>query len=178
MQIHHDKHHPAYVNNLNAALEKHPELQNKSVEELLKSINTVPEDIRTAVRNNGGGHVNHTMFWEIMGPGKGGAPTGAIGDAIKAAFGDFDTFKTQFDEAGDEALRQRLGVADRRRRQAGDREHREPGQPVDGREEADARPRRVGARLLPEVPEPPPRLHRGVVECGQLGRGEQAVQMS
>ena len=71
------------MNNLNAALEKHPELQSKSVEELLRGINTVPEDIRTAVRNNGGGHVNHTMFWEIMGPGKGGAPTGALADAIK-----------------------------------------------------------------------------------------------
>ena len=71
MQIHHDKHHAAYVTNLNAALEKHPELQQKSIEDLLKGINSVPEDIRTAVRNNGGGHVNHTMFWEIMGPGQG-----------------------------------------------------------------------------------------------------------
>jgi len=100
MRIHHDKHHAAYVNNLNAALEKHPELQNKSADELVKSINTVPEDIRTAVRNNGGGDVNHTMFWEIMGPGKGGAPTGAIADAIKASFGSFDTFKTQLNDAG------------------------------------------------------------------------------
>jgi len=100
MRIHHDKHHAAYVNNLNAALEKHPELQNKSADELVKSINTVPEDIRTAVRNNGGGHVNHTMFWEIMGPGKGGAPTGGIADAIKASFGSFDTFKTQLNDAG------------------------------------------------------------------------------
>ena len=73
MRIHHDKHHGAYVTNLNAALEKHPELQQKSIEDLLEGINTVPEDIRTAVRNNGGGHANHTMFWEIMGPGKGGA---------------------------------------------------------------------------------------------------------
>lgn len=100
MRIHHDKHHGAYVNNLNAAVEKHAQLQNKSVEELLKSINTVPEDIRTAVRNNGGGHANHTMFWEIMGPHKGGAPTGAIGDAIKSTFGSFDTFKTQLNDAG------------------------------------------------------------------------------
>jgi Fe-Mn family superoxide dismutase len=99
MRIHHDKHHGAYVNNLNTALEKHPDLQNKSVEELMKSINTVPEAIRTAVRNNGGGHVNHTMFWEIMGPGKGGQPTGAIADAIKSSFGSFDTFKTQFADA-------------------------------------------------------------------------------
>ena len=78
MQIHHGKHHAAYVNNLNAALEKHADLQAKSAEDLIKNLSAVPEDIRTAVRNNGGGHVNHTMFWQIMGPGKGGAPTGAI----------------------------------------------------------------------------------------------------
>ena len=100
MQIHHGKHHAAYVNNLNAALEKAPELQNKSAEDLIKGISSVPDAIKAAVRNNGGGHVNHTMFWEIMGPGKGGAPTGAIGDAIKAAFGDFETFKTQLNDAG------------------------------------------------------------------------------
>ena len=100
MRIHHDKHHAAYVTNLNAALEKHPELQQKSVEELIKGINTVPEEIRTAVRNNGGGHVNHTMFWEIMGPGKGGTATGAVGDAIKSSFGDFEKFKTQMNDAG------------------------------------------------------------------------------
>jgi superoxide dismutase, Fe-Mn family len=99
MRIHHDKHHAAYVNNLNAALEKHPDLQQKSIEDLVKGINSVPEDIRTAVRNNGGGHVNHTMFWEIMGPGKGGQPTGPIGDAIKSSFGAFDTFKEQFTKA-------------------------------------------------------------------------------
>jgi Fe-Mn family superoxide dismutase len=100
MRIHHDKHHGAYVNNLNTALEKHPQLQNKSAEELIKGINSVPEDIRTAVRNNGGGHVNHTMFWEIMGPGKGGAPSGPVADAIKSSFGSFDTFKTQLADAG------------------------------------------------------------------------------
>src|SRR5262245_27161785 len=77
MEIHHGKHHAAYVNNLNAALEKHPEQQSKSVEDLVRGINTVPEAIRTAVRNNGGGHLNHTMFWQIMGPKGGGAPTGA-----------------------------------------------------------------------------------------------------
>jgi Fe-Mn family superoxide dismutase len=99
MRIHHDKHHAAYVNNLNTALEKHPQLQQKSAEELLRGINSVPEDIRTAVRNNGGGHWNHTMFWEIMGPGKGGAPGGALGDAIKSSFGGFDAFKEQFAKA-------------------------------------------------------------------------------
>ncbi len=100
MEIHHDKHHNAYVTNLNAAVDKHPELQSKSVEELLRNINTVPEDIRTAVRNNGGGHVNHTMFWQIMGPNAGGAPTGAIADAITGSFGTFDAFKEQFAKAG------------------------------------------------------------------------------
>jgi superoxide dismutase, Fe-Mn family len=100
MRIHHDKHHAAYVNNLNAALEKHPGLQSKSVEDLIRGINTVPEDVRTAVRNNGGGHLNHTMFWEIMGPGKGGAPRGGVADAIKSAFGDFEKFKTQMNDAG------------------------------------------------------------------------------
>jgi Fe-Mn family superoxide dismutase len=100
MQIHHGKHHAAYVTNLNGALDKHPALHGKSVDDLVKGITTVPDDIRTAVRNNGGGHINHTMFWEIMGPGAGGAPTGAIADAINGTFGSFDAFKTQFANAG------------------------------------------------------------------------------
>jgi Fe-Mn family superoxide dismutase len=99
MHLHHDKHHATYVNNLNAALDKHPELQAKSLEELLGDLSRVPEDIRTVVRNNGGGHANHTMFWEIMGPGAGGAPTGAIADAIKSSFGGFETFKDQLSKA-------------------------------------------------------------------------------
>ena len=99
MRIHHDKHHAAYVTNLNAALEKHPDLQSKSIEDLLKSINSVPEDIRTAVRNNGGGHWNHSMFWTWMAPNAGGAPTGKAADAINAAFSSFDTFKEQFGKA-------------------------------------------------------------------------------
>jgi Fe-Mn family superoxide dismutase len=99
MQIHHGKHHQAYVNNLNAALEKHPNLQSKSAEDLIRDLNSVPEDIRTAVRNNGGGHVNHTLFWKWMAPNAGGAPTGALGDAIKSSFGSFDAFKEQFAKA-------------------------------------------------------------------------------
>jgi Fe-Mn family superoxide dismutase len=99
MEIHHGKHHQAYVTNLNAALDKHPGLHAKSVGELLAGINTVPEDIRTAVRNNGGGHVNHTMFWDIMGPGGGGAPSGAIADAINSSFGGFDKLKDEFKKA-------------------------------------------------------------------------------
>jgi superoxide dismutase, Fe-Mn family len=100
MEIHHGKHHQAYVTNLNAALDKHPELHAKSVADLLSNINAVPEDIRTAVRNNGGGHANHSMFWEVMGPGAGGAPTGAIAEAITASFGGFDKFKEEVKKAG------------------------------------------------------------------------------
>jgi Fe-Mn family superoxide dismutase len=100
MQIHHGKHHNAYVTNLNAALEKHPDLQGKSAEDLIRNLAAVPEAIRTAVRNNGGGHVNHTMFWEIMGPGKGGAPTGKIAEAINGTFGNFDSFKDQMNKGG------------------------------------------------------------------------------
>src|SRR5262245_25349654 len=100
MEIHHGKHHGAYVTNLNAALEKHPELQSKSIEDLLGGINSIPEDIRTVVRNNGGGHANHSMFWQIMAPKAGGQPTGAIADALKSAFGSFDNFKDQFSKAG------------------------------------------------------------------------------
>ena len=99
MEIHHGKHHQAYVNNLNAALEKHPDLQGKSADDLIAHLSTVPEDIRTAVRNNGGGHVNHTMFWQIMAPNAGGAPTGAIADALTSSFGSFDAFKEQFAKA-------------------------------------------------------------------------------
>ena len=100
MELHHGKHHQAYITNLNAALEKHPDLQTKSVEDLIRGINTVPEDIRTAVRNNGGGHANHSMFWQIMGPHAGGQPTGAIADAITSSFGGFDAFKEQLAKAG------------------------------------------------------------------------------
>ena len=99
MRIHHDKHHGAYVTNLNAALEKHPSLQGKPAEDLLRSITAVPEEIRTAVRNNGGGHVNHTMFWEIMAPGGAAQPGGRLLDAITGAFGSVDAFKEQFGKA-------------------------------------------------------------------------------
>jgi Fe-Mn family superoxide dismutase len=100
MEIHHGKHHNAYVTNLNAALEKAPELANKSLDELLKNLNAVPEAVRTAVRNNGGGHWNHSQFWKTMGPNAGGAPTGKLADAITASFGDFEKFKEQFNAAG------------------------------------------------------------------------------
>ena len=100
MEIHHGKHHQAYVTGLNTALEKHPELQSKTVEELVSGISSVPEDIRTAVRNHGGGHLNHSMFWQIMAPNAGGAPTGAIADAISSTFGGFDAFKDAMNKGG------------------------------------------------------------------------------
>lgn len=100
MQLHHDKHHATYVNNLNAALEKYTDLQGKRVEELVRDLTQIPEDIRQTVRNNAGGHVNHTMFWQILGPNQGGEPTGEVGDAIVETFGSFDTFKQRFNEAG------------------------------------------------------------------------------
>jgi superoxide dismutase, Fe-Mn family len=100
MEIHHGKHHNAYVTNLNKALEGHPELQSKSIEELLTSLDSIPDAIRPAVRNNGGGHANHTMFWQIMGPGKGGEPTGDLAAAINTAFGSFAAFKEKFAAAG------------------------------------------------------------------------------
>ena len=100
MHLHHDMHHAAYVKNLNAALEKYPDLQSKSAEELLRNLNAIPEDIRAAVRNNGGGHVNHSMFWKIMKPKGGGEPSGKIADVIKKTFGSFKDFQTKFDDAG------------------------------------------------------------------------------
>jgi Fe-Mn family superoxide dismutase len=100
MHLHHDKHHQAYVTNLNAAIDKAPELKDLSVEDLMKGLENVPEAVRAAVRNNGGGHINHTMFWVIMGPNAGGEPSGAIADAIKSTFGDFASFKEKFNDAG------------------------------------------------------------------------------
>lgn len=100
MQIHHGKHHQAYVTNLNAALEKAPAVANRPIEELLKDLNSVPEAVRTAVRNNGGGHWNHSFFWRAMGPGAGGQPGGEVAGVIQRTFGGFDRFKEQFAAAG------------------------------------------------------------------------------
>ncbi|MEC8952108.1 MAG: superoxide dismutase [Acidobacteriota bacterium] len=99
MRIHHGKHHAAYIAKLDAALEKHPDLQSKSLDELMGDLASVPEDIRTAVRNNGGGHWNHSMFWQVMGPNAGGDPTGKVAEAITASFGNFDSLKDQFAKA-------------------------------------------------------------------------------
>ncbi len=99
MQIHHGKHHQAYINNLNAALDKHPELYQKALEDLLRGTNSVPEDIRTAVRNNAGGHHNHSLFWTVMSPKGGGEPSGPLADAITQTFGSFVKFKEQLSTA-------------------------------------------------------------------------------
>ncbi|HEX6252319.1 MAG TPA: superoxide dismutase [Gemmatimonadaceae bacterium] len=100
MEIHHGKHHQAYVNNLNAALEKAPDWQSRSIDDLMREIDRVPEAVRTAVRNNGGGHWNHSLFWQVMAPNAGGEPGGDLGRAIKDAFGGIDKFKEQFAAAG------------------------------------------------------------------------------
>ncbi len=99
MQIHHDKHHAAYVNNLNLAMEKHPEMSSKSLEALLSDLNAVPEDIRTAVRNHGGGAWNHDLFWQVMAPKAGGEPQAGLASAIASAFGNFANFKAEFEKA-------------------------------------------------------------------------------
>ena len=100
MEIHHDKHHGAYVTNLNKAIAGKADLENKSIEDLIRNLDAVPADIRTTVRNNGGGHANHSMFWKILAPRAGGAPAGKLGDDIKAAFGSFESFKEKFETAG------------------------------------------------------------------------------
>src|SRR5580693_9045542 len=100
MEIHHDKHHNAYVTNLNKAIAGKADLEKKTVEQLISDLDAVPADIRGPVRNNGGGHANHSMFWKLMGPKAGGAPTGALADAIKTTFGSFDAFKEKIEAAG------------------------------------------------------------------------------
>jgi len=100
MEIHHDKHHGAYVTNVNKAIAGKPDLENKSVEDLIRNLDSVPGDVRNVVRNNGGGHANHSMFWKLIGPKSGGTPSGKLADDLHAAFGSFDTFKEKFEVAG------------------------------------------------------------------------------
>src|SRR2546423_2085683 len=108
MEIHHSKHHQAYITNLNNAIKGKADLENKSVEDLIKNLNAVPEDIRMVVRNNGGGHANHSFFWTIMGPKAGGEPKGKLADDIKSTFGGFDQFKEKFADAGVKSFGSRL----------------------------------------------------------------------
>ena len=180
MHLHHDKHHQAYINNVNAALANHPELAAKSVDDLIRDLAKVPDEIRGAVRNNGGGHSNHTMFWNIMGPagsaGVGGAPTGAIAAQITADFGDFEAFKKTFNETTAKQFGSGWGWLVFTGRQAQGDHHRQPGLAADAGPLPHPRQRRLGARLLPQVPEPPPRLPRRLVERRQLGRSQQALR--
>ena len=168
MKVHHDKHHQAYVDKANAALEG-TDFDGKPIEEILKDLDALPSDKQGPVRNNGGGHYNHSLFWESMSPDGGGAPEGALGEAIDSAFGSFDDFKTKVKETGvgqfgsgwawlvhDGSGLAVVGSANQ-------------DSPLSQRPDAAARRRRVGARVLPEVPEEAPRLHRGVVERRQLG---------
>ena len=169
MEIHHDKHHDAYVTNLNKALESAPDLAKLSIEELCAQIGKVPENIRTAVRNNGGGHLNHSMFWKLMKKGGGGEPSGDLGGAINSRLRQLRRFQNQIRRRRDGAFRLRLGLAADPQRQTRHRINRQSRQSDHGRRQARARPRRLGARLLLEVSEPPPRLHRSLVERRQLG---------
>ena len=175
MRIHHDKHHQAYVDKANAALEG-TDFADKPIEEVLKNLDALPADKQKAVRNNGGGHYNHSLFWEMLSPDGGGAPDGDLGAAIDAAFGSFDDFKAKFKEAGDQPVRLRLGVARARRLGSGHHQHPEPGHAALRRPDAAAGRRRVGARVLPQVPEQAPRLPRRVLERGQLGQGLRALR--
>ena len=175
MHLHHDKHHQAYVTKVNAALEG-TEWADKPIEEVLQNLESIPEDKRTAVRNNGGGHYNHSLFWEWMSPSGGGEPDGALAAAIDSAFGSFDDFKATVQGRRRQALRLRLVVAGPRRLRPGGRLDRQPGQPDQRRQDPAARRRRLGARLLPEVQQPPAGLHRRVVERRQLAEGGRAVR--
>ena len=169
MTLHHDKHHQAYVDKLNGAVEG-TDWAAKSIEEIVANLSDLPSDIAGPVRNNGGGHLNHSLFWESMSPDGGGAPDGDLGAEIDAAFGSFDAFKEQFEAAGvgrfgsgwawlvlDGGELKIVSTA-------------EPGQPAHRRAGPAARQRRLGARLLPEVPEPAPGIPQGMVERRELGR--------
>ena len=170
MEIHHGKHHQAYVDNANKALAG-TEWEHASVETVLASLDALPEDIRTAVRNNAGGHANHSLFWEIMSPDGGGEPEGELKAAIDDLWGSTDELKAAVNDARREALRQRLDVARPRRHRPRRALDAEPGQPAARERHAAPRHRRLGARLLPQLPEPPPGLPGGLVERRQLGRG-------
>src|SRR5581483_8528285 len=165
MRIHHDKHHQAYVDKANAALEG-TEWADADVDDVLRSLDQLPDDIRTTVRNNAGGHSNHSFFWQIMSPDGGDRRRLRVLRLVQGGV----------QERGRQPLRLGLGLARPRRLGAGGRLDREPGLADLGRPDAAARRGRVGARLLPQVPEPAPGLHRRVVERRQLARGRAALR--
>ena len=170
MRLHHDKHHQAYVDKANAALEG-TEWADKPVEEVLQNLDRLPADKQGPVRNNAGGHFNHSLFWELMSPEGGGEPEGALAQAIDETFGGLDAFKEELAAAGGQPLRQRLGLARLGRLRPPRHVDAEPGPAHPRGTDAAPRPRRLGARVLPDVPEPPSRLRRGLVERRQLARG-------
>ena len=175
MKVHHDKHHQAYVDKANAALEG-TEWDGKPIEEVLQNLDSLPSDKQGPVRNNGGGHYNHALFWESMSPDGGGEPSGSLGDAINSAFGSFDDFKTKLKETGVGQFGSGWAWLVHDGSGLGDRRHPEPGHAaLEGPDAARGR-RRVGARLLPQVPEQAPGLHRGVVQHDRLGQGRRALR--
>ena len=178
MEIHHGKHHNAYVTNLNKALESAPDLAGKSLAELLaNNCAIVPENIRTAVRNNGGGHANHSMFWTIMAaPGGAAQPAGALAEAIGSAFGGFDQFKEKFDAAATTRFGSGWAWLLNNGGKLEITSTRQSGQPAHGRQGTGDGSRCLGARLLPEVSKPPARLHRRVVERRELGGSREALR--
>ena len=179
MEIHHDKHHNAYVTNLNKALESAPALAGKSVEELLaNNCAIVPENIRTAVRNNGGGHINHSMFWQIMAPGQAAAVRWATSRRRSPRRSAASKRSKKSSTPRPPPASAPAGPGWSKTAQGtGDHLHRQSGQPVmEGKLPGDG-PGRVGARLLPEVSEPPAGLHRGVVERRELAGSRKAFQL-
>ena len=178
MEIHHSRHHNTYITNANTALEGHANLAAKDVEELIADLGSVPEDIRTAVRNNAGGHANHSLFWTVMGPG-GGAPSGDLAAAIDSDLGGFDSFKEAFSDAGAKRFGSGWAWPGSQGGRAQRDEHSQPGQSPDGRgRHTHSRTGCLGARLLPELPEPPSRLHCRLLQRHQLGRGGAAFRGS
>ena len=169
MRIHHDLHHGAYVTNANAALEG-TGLEDASVESVLTNLESLPEDKQTAVRNNAGGHANHSLFWQIMSPDGGGEPGGALRSAVEDAFGSFDELKTALNDGGVKRFGSGWSVARLGRHRSRRLLHAEPGLADHADRRPAARDRRLGARVLPQVPEQAPGLPRGLVERRQLAR--------
>ena len=169
VEIHYTKHHATYLKNLNTALEKYPELGNWSIESLLKGLDNVPEDIRTAVRNNGGGFYNHNLYWQNMGPKCGGEPTEPVSKAITDAFSDFTTFKAEFEKAGLGRLGSGYAWLSIKPDHAPDHPHDpQPGQPAGRWPDPAAGGGCVGTCLLPEISEPAGGISEQLVESGQL----------
>ena len=173
MRVHHDKHHQAYVDKANGALEG-TEWADRDVEDVLRNLASLPGDKQGPVRNNAGGHFNHSLFWQMLSPDGGGAPSGDLAAAIDETFGSFDSFKERVQKRRHRPLRLRLGLAGQGQLRARGRLDPEPGLADLRRQHPAARLRRLGARLLPQVPEQAPRLHRRLLERRQLElrRGE------